>query len=129
MPPRKAKHARNMSGFMQNQNEPPPKLVSELDEPVDDAEENSDQAGQTLSDSLRFDHQANDESDESDNDLEGVVPPEWDDEVLLKKQGAIVRLVRMAIIGGDDPQDEEWMPDKVRAKAAERKMKRGLNCE
>jgi len=75
---------------------------------------------------LKFDSMktsiAMEDSDEEDvESSEGL--EEWD-EWEVGKDGFYVNLMRFAIDQGDDPQDEDWIPEHLKRKQLKRKKKR-----
>ena len=129
---RKPKPKRNISG-LRNQKKPaapsPIPLPARHITPADISDGDSDLdslADGAWSAHLKFDSMKTsiemEDSDEEDvepsEDLEDL--EEWD-EWEVEKDGFYVNLMRFAIDQGDDPRDEDWIPEHLKRKQLKRK--------
>lgn len=127
---RKPKQKRNISGLRNQPKAPTPPLQSSpTPEPspesrktrVEDVEEDVEWSPQTRFDSSK---PIWDEEDESSDEQENVSSPdgdigtveEWGEWNELAQDGLHVNLMKLAIENGDDPRDEDWIPQSLRRK-------------
>jgi hypothetical protein len=97
---------------------PTPEPVPESQESrADDPEEDVNWSPHTRFDSLKVAWDGNKSEDEED-DTEIGTEEEWGDWNELGQEGLHVMLMKLAMENGDDPRDEDWVPEVLRRKKA-----------
>ena len=133
----KKRQKRNISG-LKNQSKPIPESLSTdtlVVEPLsniqkqqspdleDSAKSEDDELGLRCPDSLKPLWRVDDDKDElmqKDEDSESETDG-WDSQQELGEENLYIKLMSLAIDNGDDPRDEDWVPEGLRRKKQEKK--------